>query len=91
MDVVETRYAVPGWGAGELWQSGAVVVAHDFRFGALANGGAAAALDGLASRFEAFLAGEDVTSTTSSSTSGGRRRSSVTSPTRYGPCPAARW
>ena len=61
MDIVETRYAVPGWGAGELWESGAVVVAHDFRFGALANGGAAGALDGLVSRFEAFLAGEDVT------------------------------
>ena len=62
MDAVETRYAVPGWGAGELWQSGAVVVAHDFRFGATGErrrGGAA--LDGLVSRFEAFLAGEDVT------------------------------
>ncbi len=61
MDAVETRYAVLGWGAGELWESGAVVVAHDFRFGALANGGATGALDGLVSRFEAFLAGEDVT------------------------------
>ena len=41
VDIVETRYAVPGWGAGELWESGAVVVAHDFRFGATGNGGAA--------------------------------------------------
>jgi methylated-DNA-[protein]-cysteine S-methyltransferase len=32
--LVETRYAVLGWGAGELWRSDGVVVAHDFHFGA---------------------------------------------------------
>jgi O-6-methylguanine DNA methyltransferase len=30
--LVETRYAVPGWGVGELWCDGDVVVAHDFHF-----------------------------------------------------------
>jgi O-6-methylguanine DNA methyltransferase len=30
--LVETRYAVPGWGVGELWCDGGVLVAHDFRF-----------------------------------------------------------
>lgn len=28
----ETRYAVPGWGVGDLWTCGGVVLAHDFRF-----------------------------------------------------------
>jgi len=27
-----TRYSVPGWGAGELWTSADVVLAHDFDF-----------------------------------------------------------
>ena len=31
--VVETRYAVRGWGVGELWSADGVVLAHDFRFG----------------------------------------------------------
>jgi len=30
---VQTRYAVRGWGVGELWRSNRLVVAHDFRFG----------------------------------------------------------
>jgi methylated-DNA-[protein]-cysteine S-methyltransferase len=30
--LVETRYAVPGWGVGELWCDGDVLVAHDFHF-----------------------------------------------------------
>jgi methylated-DNA-[protein]-cysteine S-methyltransferase len=30
--LVETLYAVPGWGVGELWCEGEVLVAHDFRF-----------------------------------------------------------
>jgi methylated-DNA-[protein]-cysteine S-methyltransferase len=30
--IVETRYAVPGWGYGELWRRGEVVLAHDFHF-----------------------------------------------------------
>jgi methylated-DNA-[protein]-cysteine S-methyltransferase len=29
-----TTYAVPGWGVGELWTGEAVVLAHEFRFGA---------------------------------------------------------
>ena len=33
MAVVETRYAVRGWGVGELWSADGVVLAHDFRFG----------------------------------------------------------
>jgi O-6-methylguanine DNA methyltransferase len=32
-----TRYSVPGWGDGELWMLGDVVLAHDFRFGAAAR------------------------------------------------------
>jgi methylated-DNA-[protein]-cysteine S-methyltransferase len=35
--LLETRYAVVGWGLGELWCDGEVVVAHDFHF---ADGGA---------------------------------------------------
>ena len=30
---MQTRYAVRGWGVGELWRSNRLVVAHDFRFG----------------------------------------------------------
>jgi methylated-DNA-[protein]-cysteine S-methyltransferase len=30
--LVETRYAVPGWGVGELWCDREILVAHDFRF-----------------------------------------------------------
>jgi methylated-DNA-[protein]-cysteine S-methyltransferase len=33
MAVVETRYAVRGWGVGELWSDDDVVLAHEFRFG----------------------------------------------------------
>jgi methylated-DNA-[protein]-cysteine S-methyltransferase len=29
-----TTYAVPGWGVGELWTGEAIVLAHEFRFGA---------------------------------------------------------
>ena len=32
MAIVETRYAVPGWGFGELWRRDEVVLAHDFHF-----------------------------------------------------------
>ncbi len=34
MALVETRYAVPGWGVGELWCDDEVLVAHDFSFAA---------------------------------------------------------
>jgi methylated-DNA-[protein]-cysteine S-methyltransferase len=31
-----TQYSVPGWGVGELWTRGALVLAHEFRYGAAA-------------------------------------------------------
>ena len=37
MAIVETRYAVPGWGYGELWRRGEVVLAHDFHFRAVSD------------------------------------------------------
>jgi methylated-DNA-[protein]-cysteine S-methyltransferase len=58
-----TTYAVAGWGVGELWTGDGVVLAHEFRFGAV---GAVPAErvggdpDGLIGRLQAFLAGEDV-------------------------------
>jgi O-6-methylguanine DNA methyltransferase len=73
--IVETRYAVPGWGFGELWRRGAVVLAHDFHFrdghvpgpgpGPDPWGGGSGHVraggdDELISRFWAFLKGEDV-------------------------------
>lgn len=55
-----TRYAVPGWGIGELWTQDGIVLAHDFRFAA--PGGDAPpgreADAGLPARFAAFLSGE---------------------------------
>lgn len=59
MDVALTRYAVAGWGTGELWRRGDVVVAHEFHFGvsdAVSDTGS----DALIARFHAFLWGEDV-------------------------------
>jgi methylated-DNA-[protein]-cysteine S-methyltransferase len=41
--IVETRYAVSGWGAGEVWRAGGILVAHDFHFG---RGSQAAPLEG---------------------------------------------
>lgn len=32
MVVVETRYAVPGWGVGEVWFENGLLFAHDFHF-----------------------------------------------------------
>ena len=57
MTVVETRYAVPGWGVGEIWRANGVLVAHDFRFGRTGSG---AGSDPLVDRFRAFLDGHDV-------------------------------
>ena len=37
MAVVETRYAVRGWGVGELWSDDGVVLAHEFRFGPVSD------------------------------------------------------
>ena len=73
MAIVETRYAVPGWGAGEVWmRDDGVVLAHEFDFG-LVEGRDEVRRDGarvdrlqapgaraLVARFRAFLAGEDV-------------------------------
>jgi O-6-methylguanine DNA methyltransferase len=55
--VVETRYAVPGWGVGEIWRSNGVLVEHDFRFG---HEWPETGSDPLVDRFRAFLAGEAV-------------------------------
>jgi methylated-DNA-[protein]-cysteine S-methyltransferase len=38
--VVQTRYEVPGWGAGELWIADGVVLAHELDFGFAADAGA---------------------------------------------------
>jgi methylated-DNA-[protein]-cysteine S-methyltransferase len=63
-----TRYSVPGWGAGELWVTGDLVVAHEFHFGTDAGprsdeAGADAEVrapgDDLVGRFTAFLGGHD--------------------------------
>jgi len=59
MDLALTRYDVPGWGVGELWRRGDVVVAHAFEFevsDAVSDTGS----DALILRFRAFLRGEDV-------------------------------
>jgi methylated-DNA-[protein]-cysteine S-methyltransferase len=56
--IVETRYAVPGWGVGELWRRAGVVLAHDFHFGSRS---ATDETDSeLVARFRAFLGGEAV-------------------------------
>jgi methylated-DNA-[protein]-cysteine S-methyltransferase len=59
--IVETRYAVPGWGWGELWLEEGVLLGHHFSFGDASrtvNSVSDTAL--LVSRFHAFLRGEDV-------------------------------
>jgi methylated-DNA-[protein]-cysteine S-methyltransferase len=55
--IVETRYAVPGWGVGEIWRSDGILVEHDFRFG---RESPERGSDPLVERFRAFLAGEAV-------------------------------
>ena len=57
MTVVEIRYAVPGWGMGEIWRSDGVLVEHDFRFGSVAP---ETGSDPLVDRFRAFLDGEAI-------------------------------
>jgi methylated-DNA-[protein]-cysteine S-methyltransferase len=59
--IAETRYAVPGWGWGELWLEGGVLLGHHFYFAATServNSVSDTAF--LISRFRAFLRGEDV-------------------------------
>jgi methylated-DNA-[protein]-cysteine S-methyltransferase len=55
--IVETRYAVPGWGVGEIWRSNGILVEHDFRFGLESPERGS---DPLVERFRAFLAGDAV-------------------------------
>ena len=55
-----TRYAVPGWGAGELWSRDGVVLAHEFSYGAGEPDAVERDEGGLVERFRALLAGEDV-------------------------------
>src|SRR5919198_3622842 len=59
MEVPEvTRYAVSGWGEGELWMEGDVVLAHDFTFGV--HGGSHGGTSQLVARLRAFFAGDAV-------------------------------
>jgi methylated-DNA-[protein]-cysteine S-methyltransferase len=55
--IVETRYTVPGWGAGEIWRANGVLVEHEFRFGRETS---ESGFDPLVERFRAFLAGDPV-------------------------------
>ena len=55
MAIVETRYTVPGWGAGEIWRANGVLVEHEFRFGRETH---ESGFDPLVERFRAFLAGD---------------------------------
>jgi methylated-DNA-[protein]-cysteine S-methyltransferase len=54
-----TQYAVPGWGVGELWTSGDLLLAHEFRFGLVREREADSDLE-LVARFRSFFAGEEV-------------------------------
>ena len=69
--IVETRYDVPGWGSGELWRSGDLVLANDFRFhnghvpgsdpvSGPSSHGREGGGDELVARFRAFLRGDRV-------------------------------
>ncbi len=63
MAIVETRYAVRGWGRGQLWRRDGVVLGHDFRFDGGAHREEARDTveqgdDRLVDRFHAVLAGE---------------------------------
>jgi methylated-DNA-[protein]-cysteine S-methyltransferase len=62
--IVETRYAVPGWGVGEIWLRDGVLLAHDFHFdderGRLACDAVSQANGDLVERFQTFLRGRDV-------------------------------
>jgi len=58
--IVETQYAVPGWGVGEIWRSDEVVLAHDFHFGRVSDTASDTSTDDLIRRFRALLEGEDM-------------------------------
>lgn len=57
MAVALKRYEVPGWGVGELWRRGEVVVAHEFHFG-VSDTVSDTGSDALIPRLHAFLRGE---------------------------------
>ena len=57
---IEVRYEVPGWGVGELWRGGGLVLANDFGFGPVSDTVSDTGTDDLIRRFHAFLGGEDV-------------------------------
>jgi methylated-DNA-[protein]-cysteine S-methyltransferase len=62
--VVETRYAVRGWGVGEVWSADGVVLAHEFRFGPVLDTVSGSGSDTVTKRLirsvHAFLDGVDV-------------------------------
>ena len=64
MAVVETRYAVRGWGVGEVWSDDGVVLAHDFCFGpvsdTVSDRGSDTITEGLIRRVHALLEGGHV-------------------------------
>ena len=55
---IEVRYEVPGWGVGELWRGGGLVLANDFGFGPVSDTVSDTGTDDLIRRFHAFLGGE---------------------------------
>jgi methylated-DNA-[protein]-cysteine S-methyltransferase len=55
--IVETRYTVPGWGAGEIWRANGLLVEHEFRFG---HSAPETGSDPLVDRFRTFLFGDPV-------------------------------
>jgi methylated-DNA-[protein]-cysteine S-methyltransferase len=54
-----TQYTVPGWGQGELWTEGVVVLAHDFAFGN-GSGMSGDAEPEIVARLRAFFSGNPV-------------------------------
>jgi methylated-DNA-[protein]-cysteine S-methyltransferase len=54
------RYEVAGWGVGELWREGGIVLANDFAFGQVSDTVSDTAPDELIPRIHAFLRGADV-------------------------------
>jgi methylated-DNA-[protein]-cysteine S-methyltransferase len=60
--IVETHYAVPGWGVGEVWLEDGVLLGHHFSFANVSESAHSVSdTVHLISRLRAFLRGEDVT------------------------------
>jgi methylated-DNA-[protein]-cysteine S-methyltransferase len=60
--IAETRYAVPGWGYGEVWLEDGVLLGHHFSFADTPErADSVSDTLNLISRVRAFLRGEDVT------------------------------